>query len=52
MGKPYSLDLRARVAAAIKSGMSTGQAAKRFAVSKAAAGETLIRVHVLIQEHT
>ncbi len=39
MGKPYSTDLRERVVAAIKSGMSTGEAAKRFAISKAAAGE-------------
>jgi transposase len=39
MGKPYSLDLRERVVTAIKSGMSTGEAAKCFAVSKAAAGE-------------
>jgi transposase len=39
MGKPYSTDLRERVVAAIKNGMSTGEAAKRFAVSKAAAGE-------------
>lgn len=39
MGKPYSTDLRERVVAAIKGGMSTGEAAKRFAISKAAAGE-------------
>lgn len=39
MGKPYSVDLRERVVAAIKSGMSTGEAANRFAVSKAAAGD-------------
>lgn len=39
MGKPYSRDLRERVVAAIKGGMSTGVAAKRYSVSKAAAGE-------------
>lgn len=39
MGKPYSRDLRERVVAAIKAGMSTGAAAKRYSVSKAAAGE-------------
>jgi transposase len=38
MGKPYSVDLRERVVAAIAAGMSTGEAAKRFCVSKAAAG--------------
>src|SRR5262245_28827052 len=38
MGKPYSGDLRERVVAAIEGGMSTGEAAKRFYVSKAAAG--------------
>lgn len=38
MGKPYSVDLRERVVAAIFEGMSTGEAAKRFCVSKAAAG--------------
>jgi hypothetical protein len=30
MGKPYSMDLRERVVAALESGMSTGQAAARF----------------------
>lgn len=30
MGKPYSLDLRKRVVAAIEGGMSRNQAAKRF----------------------
>jgi transposase len=38
MGKPYGVDLRERVVAAIEAGMSTGEAAKRFCVSKAAAG--------------
>lgn len=38
MGKPYSEDLRERVVVAIERGMSTGEAAKRFCVSKAAAG--------------
>lgn len=38
MGKPYSVDLRERVVAAIEAGTSTGEAAKRFCVSKAAAG--------------
>ena len=38
MGKPYSVDLRERVVTAIFEGMSTGEAAKRFCVSKAAAG--------------
>ncbi len=32
MGKPYSLDLRKRVVAAIEGGMSRNQAAKRFGV--------------------
>ena len=38
MGSPYSADFRERVVAAIDTGISTGQAAKRFSVSKAAAG--------------
>lgn len=38
MGRPYSVDLRERVVAAIDAGMSTGEASKRFCVSKAAAG--------------
>jgi transposase len=38
MGKPLDTDLRRRVVAAIEDGMSTGAAAERFAVSKAAAG--------------
>ena len=33
MGKPYSLDLRKRVVAAIESGMSRNQAAKQFGVA-------------------
>ena len=32
MGKPYSLDLRKRVVAAIAGGMSRNQAAKRFGI--------------------
>jgi len=38
MGKPLDLDLGRRVVAAIEGGMSTGMAAARFQVSKAAAG--------------
>jgi transposase len=38
MGKPYSMDLRERVIAVIESGVSTGEAAKRFAIGKATAG--------------
>lgn len=38
MGKPLGIDLRRRVVAAIESGMSTAAAARRFDVSKAAAG--------------
>jgi len=33
MGKPYSLDLRKRVVAAIEGGMSRNQAAKQFVVA-------------------
>jgi transposase len=33
MGAPYSLDLRTRVVAAIKGGMSRNQAAKQFGVA-------------------
>jgi transposase len=33
MGKPYSLDLRKRVVAAIEGGMSRNQAAKQFGVA-------------------
>jgi transposase len=33
MGKPYSMDLRKRVVAAIKSGLSCNHAAKRFGVA-------------------
>lgn len=39
MGRPYSLDLRERVVAALEDGMSTRQAAARFSVSIAAVGE-------------
>lgn len=38
MGRPYSMDLRERVIAAIEGGMSTGEAAKRFLIGKATAG--------------
>jgi len=38
MGKPYSMDLRQRVVAAIEGGLSTRQAAARFAVGIATAG--------------
>jgi transposase len=38
MGKPYSLDLRERVIAAIEGGMSTRQAAARFSIGIATAG--------------
>ena len=38
MGKPYSMDLRERVVAAIAGGLSTGAAAKRFVIGKATAG--------------
>jgi len=38
MGRPLSMDLRRRVVAAIEGGLSTGEAARRFSVSKAAAG--------------
>ena len=37
-GKPYSVDLRQRVVAAIEGGLSTRQAAARFAVGIATAG--------------
>jgi transposase len=37
MGKPYSMDLRERVVAAIEGGMSTRQAAARFAIGVATA---------------
>ena len=33
MGKPYSVDLRKRVVAAIEGGMSRNQAAKQFGVA-------------------
>ena len=38
MGKPYSMDLRERVVAAIEGGESTHQAAERFAIGIATAG--------------
>jgi len=38
MGKPYSMDLRERVMAAIDGGMSTHQAAARFSIGIATAG--------------
>jgi len=38
MGKPYSMDLRERVVAAIESGESTHQAAARFSIGIATAG--------------
>jgi transposase len=38
MGKPYSLDLRERVVAALEAGLSTDQAATRFSIGKATAG--------------
>jgi transposase len=39
MGKPYSLDLRERVVAALEGGMSTRQAAALFSIGIATAGE-------------
>jgi transposase len=39
MGKPYSQDLRERVVAALEGGMSTRQAAARFSIGIATAGE-------------
>lgn len=33
MGKPYSMDLRKRVVAAIKAGLSRNRAAKQFGVA-------------------
>ena len=38
MGKPYSMDLRQRVVAAIEGGESTHQAAARFSIGIATAG--------------
>lgn len=38
MGKPYSMDLRERVIAAIDGGMSTRKAAARFSIGIATAG--------------
>ncbi|MET4349936.1 transposase [Bradyrhizobium sp. RT9a] len=43
MGKPYSMDLRERVVSAIEGGVSTRQAAERFAIGIATAG-TLARL--------
>ena len=39
MGKPYSVDLRERVVAALEGGLSTREAAARFSVGIATAGE-------------
>ncbi|MEH2480509.1 transposase [Nitrobacteraceae bacterium AZCC 2146] len=38
MGKPYSMDLRERVVSAIEGGVSTRQAAERFAIGIATPG--------------
>jgi len=38
MGRPLDVDLRRRAVAAVEDGLSTGQAAQRFSVSKAAVG--------------
>jgi len=38
MGRPYSMDLRERVIAAVEDGMSTRQAAARFSIGIATAG--------------
>lgn len=38
MGRPLDVDLRRRTVAAIEAGLSTAEAARRFSVSKAAAG--------------
>src|SRR5258708_29838570 len=38
MGKPYSLDLRERVVAALEGGLATAEAAARFSIGKATAG--------------
>lgn len=38
MGRPLDVDLRRRAVAAVEAGLSTGEAAKRFSVSKAAVG--------------
>lgn len=39
MGKPYSLDLRERVVGALEAGVSTRDAAARFSIGIATAGE-------------
>ena len=44
MGKPYSLDLRKRVVAAIEGGMSRNQAAKQFGVAISTAINWMKRV--------
>ena len=44
MGRPYSMDLRKRVVAAIEGGMSRRQAAKHFGVSPTAAINWMKRV--------
>ena len=38
MGRPLDVDLRRRVVGAVEDGLSTGHAAERFSVSKAAVG--------------
>jgi transposase len=38
MGRPYSMDLRERVVAAVESGLSTRQAAARYSIGIATAG--------------
>ena len=44
MGKPYSVDLRRRVVAAIEAGMSRNQAARQFGVAISTAIGWLQRV--------
>ena len=44
MGKPYSMDLRERVVAAVKSGMSRNRAAKQFGVAVSTAINWLKRL--------
>ena len=45
MGKPYPLDLRKRVVAAIEGGMSRNQAAKQFGVANSTAIGWMQRTH-------
>jgi transposase len=45
MGKPYSMDLRERVVAAVKSGMSRNRAAKQFGVGVSTAINWVRRLH-------